>query len=401
MWGATGGSTDLELIGRGQVWDEIDVCCRKDIKPTAAVRARERESKECGDILQSNQFDDDYRASSLKTLQLFQWCATFCKTSKYVTRIDNDVWVNVPAYFEFFRQKWRRGRATGSIIPRGYPVIRDPSHKGYLWREEFPADVLLRYMSGAIFATPIKALGKILAAHSLQPVTVFLDDVYVIGQLMPLVSLSFINMPQYVDSERVKLDECGHKHMLAIHHARLTHIYSYWNNSCTTFKSVCREVWTCWHDVLPLNMNVFPKLKFEKSFEKTLKYEFTVEICWKNIFSRRCKLSSLVYTPVGNNFRLGDRDVEDFFEAKCKPKVSTDDARVLHTDFIPFTNKFEYEKNSQKEQKRKYDQLLLFLHAVDLDIWTSHSTKLRVESLCAEISIWFFYRYRFRLVIVY
>ena len=125
------------------------------------------------------------------------------------------------------------------IIPRGYPVIRDPSHKGYLSREEFPADVLPPYMSGAIFATPTKALGKILAAHSIQPVTVFLDDVYVIGQLMPLVSLSFINMPQYVDSERVKLDECGHKDMLAIHHARLTHIHSYWNNSCTTFQPVC------------------------------------------------------------------------------------------------------------------------------------------------------------------
>ena len=197
------------------------------------------ESKQYGDILQSNQFDDHYRASSLKTLQLFQWCAAFCNTSNYVTRIDDDVWVNVPAYLKFFHEKSRRHQAIGGIIPRGTGVVRDPSHKAYLSREEFPRNTFPRYLQGAIFATPTKVLGRILAAHSVQTATVFLDDVYITGRLMALVNLSFVDMQPYLESEKVNLHECGHKDVLAIHHAKLKLMYSYWNSPCAKFQPVC------------------------------------------------------------------------------------------------------------------------------------------------------------------
>ena len=209
------------------------------------------ESDKYGDILQSNQFEDSYRASTIKTLQLFQWCAAFCGKSKYIVRIDDDVWLNVPGFHHFLRRNSGRGKAIGPMIDPGTRVIRDPSNKSFLSREEFPSDRLPAFMHGAIFATPVKALARILAAHSIQSSAVFLDDVYIIGQLMPMIKLSFSQLNRYSYAETVSLQRCEHKDLLAIHHAKLSHIYSYWNDPCTSYQSVCWKIFN-WNHVKSL-----------------------------------------------------------------------------------------------------------------------------------------------------
>jgi beta-1,3-galactosyltransferase 1 len=200
------------------------------------------------DILQSNQYEDQYRASTLKTLHLFQWCSAFCPKSLYVLRIDDDVWLNLPLYHKFISHHFHAYpmHAIGKILPKNSPVMRAPTNKYYVPREEYPADKYPAYMIGAIFAVPTTFLAEILWASKQKEhlPAVFLDDVQVLGRLLPAVNLTFAAMPNYADREdfaitHLRYELCPHKNKISIHHSRLKDLYSFWRDPCYKYQKIC------------------------------------------------------------------------------------------------------------------------------------------------------------------
>ena len=83
----------------------------------ATIQTRlETKAASSRDILQSNQFVDTYQTSTVKTLSLFQWCAGFCSVTKYVLRIDDDVWLNLLDFLTFIRKNLESSRALGEHL---------------------------------------------------------------------------------------------------------------------------------------------------------------------------------------------------------------------------------------------------------------------------------------------
>ena len=202
----------------------------------------EAEAKTFRDILQSNQFVDAYRASTMKTLSLFQWCAGFCAGSKFVLRVDDDVWLNLPDFMEFIRDNLERPRALGYKIRKGAAVNRDPNHKYYVPREEFVSDTYPAYLSGALLTVPTKYL-PLLIHESLRHTRVFLDDIFVAGILMPAINLKFAYMPRYANVEDVADRECPQKVFTAIHHAKRIDLRRFWTDPCYSSTKLKQAGW--------------------------------------------------------------------------------------------------------------------------------------------------------------
>lgn len=84
----------------------------------------DEEAKKYGDVIQSNQFDDKYRAAATKAVHLLQWGATFCPESTYTAKIDDDNWLNLGKYLKFLRQNQDPVTVYGGIFGSGTTVIR-------------------------------------------------------------------------------------------------------------------------------------------------------------------------------------------------------------------------------------------------------------------------------------
>ena len=78
-----------------------------------------QEAEKYGDIIQSNQFDDKYRAAAHKAIHLFQWGGTFCPESTYTAKIDDDNWLNLPKYLKFLKDNQENDYVYGAVFGAG------------------------------------------------------------------------------------------------------------------------------------------------------------------------------------------------------------------------------------------------------------------------------------------
>lgn len=54
------------------------------------------EANKYEDIIQDSRFEDTYYKLTLKTLALLQWTGKYCKNSKFLLKIDDDMYLNIP-----------------------------------------------------------------------------------------------------------------------------------------------------------------------------------------------------------------------------------------------------------------------------------------------------------------
>lgn len=203
-------------------------------------RLLDQEARLHKEILQSNQYDDLYRSSTLKTLHLFQWCAAFCAHSKYIVRIDDDAWLNLPKYYTFLKENEMNGTIYGYTISSGAPVQRAPSDKYFLPREDYTPDKLPEYVGGFMFTTPTKYLPKLLHASHFMAYS-FLDDVYVAGMLATASNMKRQYVHDYMPSGQPPRQNgtCPKRDAMTIHHSMPVDQYELWTDPCHSYKDLC------------------------------------------------------------------------------------------------------------------------------------------------------------------
>ncbi|XP_055329921.1 beta-1,3-galactosyltransferase 5-like [Paramacrobiotus metropolitanus] len=178
----------------------------------------DEEAREHGDLLQSNQFDDTFRSSTIKamrqsalarsgikdlteserfrgctrtwyhvtlqTLHMYQWCAAYCPSSTFVARVDDDAYLNIPKLYDTLKNQspdafYGHVYAQEILNDAWFPQ-RNPNGKYYSPREEYRQDRYPVYIWGFLIIAPTRLLGKVLYASLVIPYS-FLDDVYVTG----------------------------------------------------------------------------------------------------------------------------------------------------------------------------------------------------------------------------
>lgn len=106
----------------------------------------EKENEKYNDILQGS-FIDTYHNLTYKHTMLFKWFNTHCSGVKYLVKMDDDVYMNIPAVIHYLEQTKNENHAImGRYLGLQY-LIREG--KWNVTREEWKEDVYPPYAYGA------------------------------------------------------------------------------------------------------------------------------------------------------------------------------------------------------------------------------------------------------------
>ncbi|KAK3105006.1 hypothetical protein FSP39_015065 [Pinctada imbricata] len=129
------------------------------------------------DIVQED-FEDSYRNNTYKTIMMFNWTATYCKTQTIAFFIDDDQYINIRKLTNFLESTEidKNKLLTGTATSFGQPY-RDKSSKWYVSRDEYPFDYWPPYLAGGAILASISVVKNM---TSLFPYVKYLsiDDVY-------------------------------------------------------------------------------------------------------------------------------------------------------------------------------------------------------------------------------
>ncbi|XP_074116326.1 beta-1,3-galactosyltransferase 2-like [Sminthopsis crassicaudata] len=139
----------------------------------------QEEDREHGDLLQVG-FLDTYHNLTLKVLMGLEWMAQYCPNTRYVLKVDSDVFLNPSFLVQQVLQPNGPPRPdfiTGYIY-RGKGPIRSPDHKWYMPPELYLQDIYPPFCGGPGYVLSGSLALRILAlAQTLKVIS--LEDVFV------------------------------------------------------------------------------------------------------------------------------------------------------------------------------------------------------------------------------
>ncbi|XP_076455857.1 beta-1,3-galactosyltransferase 1-like [Babylonia areolata] len=138
------------------------------------------ESRQHGDLVQED-FVDSYRNLSLKSVAMLRWVSTFCNSSRYVLKADDDMYVNLTNLLTALRHESlsHDSFVLGNVFTGARPV-QDRKSKWYTPLEAFSEAVYPRYTSGTAYAMTTSAAQKLFTASAEVPLF-WLEDIYITG----------------------------------------------------------------------------------------------------------------------------------------------------------------------------------------------------------------------------
>ncbi|XP_070180980.1 beta-1,3-galactosyltransferase 1-like [Littorina saxatilis] len=137
-----------------------------------------REMDTYGDILQGN-FPEGLRPETHKTMLGLTWVTRYCFHAKHVLKVDQDVWVNLPALVFYLRHHpLLQPTAVGGFCKNNEMPIRDPRSKYFASEEQYPDPEYPPFCSGPGYVTT-PAVAKEIVKVSRGVPFFHLEDVYI------------------------------------------------------------------------------------------------------------------------------------------------------------------------------------------------------------------------------
>ncbi|XP_068781968.1 beta-1,3-galactosyltransferase 5-like isoform X1 [Struthio camelus] len=180
------------------------------------ARGVQREQQEFGDILVGN-YKDTYRNLTLKVMHGLKWASEQCRPC-YILKTDDDCFVNTDRLPTFLAElnTARTGLYVGSLFSQEKrQVIREPSSKWYVSRQDYRPDKYPPYASGIGYVLSLDAAEKILeAARRVRPIPV--EDAYV-GILAEEAGVRAKASARFA-KHNVRWRVCNYRYLMVIHH---------------------------------------------------------------------------------------------------------------------------------------------------------------------------------------
>ncbi|XP_054721314.1 beta-1,3-galactosyltransferase 5-like [Uloborus diversus] len=137
------------------------------------------EATHFGDIIQQD-FMDTYRNLTLKSIMLLKWAKEFCPNVQYVLKTDDDMYINVPNLIDFLIKTPTKSNIMYGYLFRKAKPNRNPSHKWFVPKSQFAADMFPDYLSGTGYVMSRDVVPKLL--ESVYVVQFFLmEDIFITG----------------------------------------------------------------------------------------------------------------------------------------------------------------------------------------------------------------------------
>ncbi|XP_062580816.1 beta-1,3-galactosyltransferase brn-like, partial [Saccostrea cucullata] len=137
-----------------------------------------KESKIYGDIIQGS-FVDAYRNLTYKTIMGYRWMSKYCEDSEFIVCKDDDFKINIVNIVKQIKaHKEPKTMFIGRLVEKGNTIYRDPNHKWYLSKEDFPENVLPPYFPGGAYIVSATIAKKLVSNFHLVK-WLPIDDVYI------------------------------------------------------------------------------------------------------------------------------------------------------------------------------------------------------------------------------
>lgn len=141
-----------------------------------------QEQDRYGDLLQ-NGVIDSYRNLTYKTVSTLKFAADYCTSSRYVIKIDDDVFPLLPKLAQTLLSI-KVGRVIAGFVQDRMPVKRNKSAQWYVSKQEYPHDGFYpTYTYGGLYAISSDLVPSLYqrARMSLTQKYFYIEDIFVTG----------------------------------------------------------------------------------------------------------------------------------------------------------------------------------------------------------------------------
>lgn len=151
----------------------------------------------CQDLIQGD-FEDTYRNLSLKHVMNFRYVLSVCPSIKYLLKIDDDTFVNIPALKVFLDLYDVQYASSNNVIchrREGHPVLREG--KWAVSKEEYSGSTYPTHCLGFAIIYPREAI-SLLYSVSNKRKNFWIDDVFVTGVLAKAAGVNHTDLTQLI-----------------------------------------------------------------------------------------------------------------------------------------------------------------------------------------------------------
>ena len=134
------------------------------------------------------QFDDSYFNLTLKVLLAFKWTRDFCSTAKYVMKVDEDTYINIPKFVDLLHSQQLNNTILG---PYFFNDLVFRIGKYAVSKSNFPAPKYPPHLKGNAYVMPSDVSMKILAVSEYMPY-VNIEDCAITGILAKIFNFRHI-----------------------------------------------------------------------------------------------------------------------------------------------------------------------------------------------------------------
>lgn len=163
------------------------------------------ENKIYGDIIQAD-FVDSYYNLTVKILLGMKWVASNCPKVKYFLKVDDDIFVNLPALIGFLKSEayYKSGVMYGRLNLHR-PVLREGQWA--VRKEEFPLTYYPSYLAGNSYVISGNILQKLFHYSEYVPY-LHIEDVFITGWLRTIVNARPIYVKKFTWWEQDSPNPC-------------------------------------------------------------------------------------------------------------------------------------------------------------------------------------------------
>nr|CAD2196781.1 unnamed protein product [Meloidogyne enterolobii] len=177
----------------------------------------DEEQKQFGDLIRYYNITEGYHMLQFKVGAAFQWQQKWCPNAEYVMKTDDDAIIDLPRWAFWNENKFKKQlKETGTGLAFfGYlvdetPTIREKDNKWYLSKEEYPNEILPKYMHNTFFANS-KTI-KLVMKHTKEFYGIHIEDTLYAGIIAKKANISLFDLSQVhirednlVDNEKCEL----------------------------------------------------------------------------------------------------------------------------------------------------------------------------------------------------
>ena len=200
----------------------------------------DEEAKIYGDIFQES-YIDVYENLTLKSISVMKWVSKKCPNARYVAKIDDDMYVNIPLLLGALRNQSktmtrRISSPQGTVASssniteysvtsppfmignkiQGAQVIRDKTSKWYTSEEAYPGKSYPDYLSGTAYAMTGLAASNVYQA-SLRLPLFWMEDIFITGLCAKLGKVSLVGDFRFTYTKSKRPDGCSVRHQISVH----------------------------------------------------------------------------------------------------------------------------------------------------------------------------------------